>query len=93
MEITVYVVNNITDEHIHRFFTEDVLVPDVNDTIGFSSIGDFVVARREFGYVYDDEYGCDVLDYILLRVYPKPTGIFLGDTMTKLDIEKRRDGI
>ena len=23
----------------------------------------------------------------------KPTGIFLGDTMTKLDIEKRRDGV
>ena len=65
MEITVYVVNNITDEHIHRFFTEDVLVPDVNDTIGFSSIGDFVVARREFGYLYDDEYGYDVLDYII----------------------------
>ena len=73
MDVTLYIVNDITDEHIHRFFTEHTLIPNVNDTISLCSIGDFVVARREFGYSYDNEYGYQVLDYVLLRVYPKPT--------------------
>ena len=73
MEIILYVVNDIEDKLIHRFFTEHTLIPNVNDTISLCSIGDFVVARREFGYKYDEEYGYQVLDYIELRVYPKPT--------------------
>lgn len=73
MEILIYVVNDFTDERIHRFYTEYMLIPNVNDTISLCSVGDFVVARREFGYVYDNEYGSQELSYILLRVYPKPT--------------------
>lgn len=70
--IIIYVVNDFTNEHIHKFFTEHSLVPNVNDTLSLCSVGDFVIARREFGYSYDDEYGYQVLDYIELRVYPKP---------------------
>ena len=73
MKIALYVVNDIEDKLIRTFFTERALVPNVNDTISLCPIGDFVVARREFGYRYDKEYGYQVLDYIELRVYPKST--------------------
>lgn len=72
MEAVIYVVNDFTDAHIHKFFTEHSLVPSVNDTIALTSIGVFVVARREFGYSYDSDCGYHALDYIVLRVYPKP---------------------
>ena len=56
-EVIIYVHNDITNEQIHKFFTDHPLVPNVNDTISLNNIGDFVVARREFGYSYDNEYG------------------------------------
>ena len=73
MEIILYITDAFNNKHIHKTFTEHSLIPNVNDTICLSSIGDFVVARREFGYHYDDEYGYQMLNYVNLQVYPKPT--------------------
>ena len=72
MDVIIYVVNDFTNEHIHKFFTEHSLVPNVNDTLSLCSVGDFVVARREFGYRYDSDYGYTKLDDITLYVYEKP---------------------
>lgn len=72
MEITLNIVDDIGGELIYSFFTELSPIPNVNDTISFDSIGDFVVARREFGYRFDEENYRQVLDYVELRVYLKP---------------------
>lgn len=73
MEVILYITDAFDNKHIYKTFTEHSLIPNVNDTLSLCSIGDFVVARREFGYHYDDEYGYQVLNYVNLQVYPKPT--------------------
>ena len=72
MKITLNIVDDIGGELVYSFFTEQSFIPNVNDTISFKSIGDFVVARREFGYRFDEENYRQVLDYVELRVYLKP---------------------
>ena len=73
MQIIIYIVDTFTKIGITKFWSEDnQILPNVNDTIRITSIGDFVVTEREFGYGYDDEHNYQVLDYIELRVYPKP---------------------
>lgn len=72
-EITIYVVDAFTKRNITRFWIEEsYILPNVNDTICLTSIGDFVVARREFDYRYDSDYGYTKLDDITLFVYEKP---------------------
>ena len=73
MEVILYITDALDNKHIHKTFTEHSLIPNVNDTIHLNSIGDFVVSRREFGYYYDDECGYQMLNYVNLQVYPKPT--------------------
>lgn len=69
----IYITDAITNERIYQLDTDYALIPNVNDTISLCSIGDFVVARREFGYAYNgDYYGSQELSYIDLKVYLKP---------------------
>ena len=72
-EIIVYVVDAFTKRNIKKFWIEEsYILPNVNDTICLTSIGDFVVASREFDYRYDSDYGYTKLDDITLYVYEKP---------------------
>lgn len=72
MEIRVFIVDAFSGETIHNMWTEHSLVPIPNDTINIGLFKDFVVARREFQYCYDDEYGYQALCSIVLYVYEKP---------------------
>lgn len=72
-EIIIYVVDAYTKRDITKFWIEEShILPNVNDTICLTSIGDFVVESREFDYRYDSDYGYTKLDDITLFVYEKP---------------------
>lgn len=72
-EIIIYVIDAFTKRNITRFWIEEsYILPNVNDTICLTSIGDFVVASSEFDYRYDSDYCYTKLDDITLYVYEKP---------------------